>query len=129
MFAMKYLVLVLIVALLGIGTFGFLGVGHEAGSHETCALASTMTIPCPVEAFASAMFHIAALAGLGTVPLSLALTLVLLLALALFAGLGDILRLRPAPSLHTWRIENSNPAPTRALLRALARYEHSPTFS
>src|SRR3989338_4741650 len=120
----KYSAAVLIIALLFVGVAGPLGIGPSMWGHSEGCFASIET-PCPMELFASAIHHVSAFTALASVPLFLALTLLLLFALVFYAKFLEIPRLSPA-SAPLWRAIDYSFGTPRALLRALARLEHSP---
>lgn len=128
---MKFSAAFLLVGILAVGVFGFLGMNpgmdHESGN---CIASLVNVVTCPLEGLSNAMYHINAYASFSSAiffsPLVLlALTLFAFLALASPASFS----LLPAQGRLTVRIRQTSLAtPRNKFIRWLSLFENSPSF-
>lgn len=130
---MRYIALIVLVGIVGISAFGFLGMGHTVG-HEADCVASVINngAICPEKAISSAFYHVAAYKSFSETTLPGT-------ALALFAALLVLATLEwvraRAPALYFEQTSNASsdrrsaPIPQKKFLRWCSRFERSPSYA
>src|SRR3990167_3157371 len=127
---MKFSAALLVVGILAVGVFGFLGMNstmdHESGN---CIASLVNVIACPLEGLSSAIYHMQAYASFSQAVFSSSLLLLALVLLALLAHARGLTRdLLPAtPSRRLPMREGSRPVLGHTFIRWLSLFENSPS--
>ena len=127
---MKLFAVLLLVGVLAVGAFGFLGMSpmtdHEAGN---CVASLVNFVACPLEGLSSAIYHMQAYASFSQAVFSSSALLLALVLLALLAHARGLMRdlLPAAPSRRLPMREGSRPVLGHTFIRWLSLFENSPS--
>src|SRR3989338_4102643 len=128
---MKPFAALLLVGVLAVGVFGFLGMGpmtdHEAGN---CIASLVNVIACPLEGLSSAIYHLQAYASFSQAVFSSSLLLLTLVLLALLAHTRALMR-DLVPVVESRRLpmrESSRVVSRYKFVRLLSLFENSPSM-
>ena len=125
----KYLTIVLLVSILGIGIFGFTSMGHTGGHDIGCIASSVASAQCPVGIIPMTLHHIQAYVSFFSVVPSTPFTMLALLALALCLAIFlTRLRVHKGINAHfrSLRMEKASMPFLLKIIRWLELLEHSP---
>ena len=127
---MKPFAALLIVGVLAVGVFGFLGMNpmmdHESGN---CIASLINVVACPLSGLSSAIYHMSAYASFSQAVFSSSLILLTLIALALLVILSaSSLSPSPAPSYVTLSVRHLSSTTARhKFIGWLSFFENSPS--
>lgn len=126
---MKFTVALLLLGILAVGGFGFLGM-NSAMDHDGGCIASLVNVAtCPLQGIMSAMYHLETYASFSQAVLTSPLILLAfaLLVLLVFAGLHAYIPI-PIPARVTLRVHRETSAlQRRKLIDWLSLFENSPS--
>lgn len=129
---MKVSAVFVLVGILAVGVFGFVGMNpsmdHESGN---CVASLVNAVACPLEGLSSAIYHISAYASFSLATLSTSLVLLALVLLALLVAAHERLRLsvpKPVPISRIARSRLDRNSYKEKQLRWLSFLENSPSF-
>ena len=129
--SMKFSAVLLVVGLLAVGVFGFLGMNsmtdHEAGN---CIASLVNVVACPLEGLSSAIYHLQAYASFSQAVFSSSLLLLTLVLLALLAHTRALMR-DLVPVVESRRLpmrESSRVVSRSKFVRWLSLFENSPSM-
>ncbi|MBI4094097.1 hypothetical protein HY417_03985 [Candidatus Kaiserbacteria bacterium] len=127
---MKISAVALLVGVLAVGAFGFLGMNPDMNHDGGCIASLVNVATCPLEGLSSALYHMSAYASFSQAVFtsSLILLALALLALLAFAGLraGLPIPVHSRSALHARHV--SSFAPRRKFIHWLSLFENSPSL-
>ena len=127
---MKLFAVLLLVGVLAVGAFGFLGMNpmtdHEAGN---CVASLVNFVACPLEGLSSAIYHMQAYASFSQAVFSSSMLLLALVLLALLAHARGLMRdlLPVAPRRRLPMREGLRVVLGHTFIRWLSLFENSPS--
>lgn len=127
---MKVSAVLLVVGILAVGIFGFLGMDPAMDHADRICVASLVNIvACPMEALSNAIYHMRAYASFSLAIFTSSFVLLALIVLAL-RGFASAALFVPAPERARCALQrprNSSSAHRRKFIRWLSRFENSPS--